>query len=91
MDISKLTPTELRDLNHQVVARIRELSRREQMAATLNFSVGDRVYFEGKKWPLHHAGVVVKVNTKSIQVKTDAGQVWNVAPTLLKHEEPEAA
>lgn len=91
MDISKLTMTELRNLNHQVVARIRELSRREQMAAALNFNVGDRVYFESKKWPLRHPGVVVKVNTKSVQIKTDVGQIWNVAPTLLKHEVLEAA
>lgn len=49
--------------------------------ATL-FIPGDRVTFEGRAGR-RETGVVTKINAKSVNVKTDAGVNWRVAPSLL--------
>lgn len=68
---------ELRDLNRMVCEAIR--ARESATAGT--FLVGDRVSFmakDGRKV----TGVVVKINTKTIKVKSiDMG--WAVSPSLL--------
>jgi len=83
IDIDKLTEEELIDLNHRIVARLRFLNQMRAHAQMLDFRVGDRVTFrpDGRP-PLF--GVITRYNKKTVTVITDAGQRWNVAPSLLR-------
>ena len=52
-------------------------------ARMLEFKTGDRVSFEPDGHPTV-IGTVTRYNKKTITVVTDAGQRWNVAPSLLR-------
>lgn len=83
IDIDGLTESELIDLNHRVVERLRFLHQARAHSRMLEFSVGDRVSFqpEGRE-PLF--GVLVRYNKKTVTVITDQGQRWNVGPGALR-------
>lgn len=84
IDIDKLTESELIDLNHRVVERLRFIQQARAHATMLRFSIGDRITFEpDARGPL--LGVIVRYNKKSVSVLTDDGQRWTVAPGLLRH------
>ena len=83
IDIDKLTESELIDLNHRVVARLRFLHELRAHTEMLEFRIGDRVTFEppGRR-PLH--GILARYNKKTVTVITDDGGQWNVSPHYLK-------
>ncbi len=83
IDIDKLTETELIDLNHRIVARLRFFSQMRSHARMLEFKIGDRVSFqpEGRR---DVVGMLTRYNRKTVTVLTDDGQRWNVSPTLLR-------
>jgi len=83
IDIDKLTEAELIDLNNRVVARLRFLTEMRAHARMLEFKIGDRVSFEPDGHPTV-VGMVTRYNKKTVTVVTDAGQRWNVAPSLLR-------
>ena len=78
MDIEKLSLDELHDLNRRVVRRIRYLNSLKTGRELEKFEIGDRVCFhpDGK----HMEGVVVRVNRKTLGVRTDSGHEWRVHP-----------
>lgn len=81
-DLNDLSEDELVALNHEVVARIRQvrqMRRYEQMAA---FNPGDRVSFMNDRASIV-SGVVVRFNQKSVTLLTETGERWRVAPGLL--------
>jgi len=83
IDIDRLTEAELIDLNHRIVARLRLLGQVRAHQAMLDFRIGDRVSFQPDgRGPVE--GMLTRYNRKSVTVVTDAGQQWNVAPTLLR-------
>jgi hypothetical protein len=91
IDIDKLTESELIDLNHRIVARLRFLTQLRAHAEMLEFKIGDRVAFqpEGRR-PVE--GMLTRHNKKTVTVLTDDGQQWNVSPNFLrKVASPEAA
>ena len=83
IDIDTLTEAELIDLNHRIVARLRVLGELRAHARMLTFKIGDRVSFEpdGQRTIV---GMLTRYNKKTVTVVTDAGQRWNVAPSLLR-------
>jgi hypothetical protein len=83
IDIDKLTEAELIDLNNRVVARLRFLTEMRAHARMLEFKIGDCVSFEPDGHPTV-VGMVTRYNKKTVTVVTDAGQRWNVAPSLLR-------
>jgi hypothetical protein len=83
IDIDKLTEAELTDLNNRVVARLRFLSEMRAHARMLEFKIGDRVSFQPDGHPTV-VGMITRYNKKTVTVVTDAGQRWNVAPSLLR-------
>jgi hypothetical protein len=83
IDIDKLTEEELIDLNNRVVARLRFLSEMRAHTRMLEFKIGDRVSFQPDGHP-NVVGMITRYNKKTVTIVTDAGQRWNVAPSLLR-------
>lgn len=55
-----------------------------QQYTAAEFSVGQKVYFDSKKYNMKVEGVITKINTKTISMKTINGGSWKVSPSLLK-------
>jgi hypothetical protein len=94
IDLSGYTETELIELNHRVIERIRAL-RQERLRSTMTeFKLGDQVSFQPECG--HEVnGTIVRLNRKSVTVATAEGVQWRVAPVLLKkreinHQQPES-
>ncbi len=87
IDIDALTESELIDLNHRIVARLRFLRQLDAHATMLEFRIGERVTFhpEGR---IPVTGMIIRYNKKTVSILTDDGQRWNVAPHFLKCATP---
>ena len=87
IDIDKLSESELIDLNHRIVARLRFLNQMRAHSQMLDFRIGDRVTFqpEGRAALF---GIVTRYNKKSVTVITEGGEHWTVAPGLLRKTAP---
>ena len=55
----------------------------------LDFRVGERVKFHADGSP-ELVGTLTRYNKKTVTVVTDAGQHWNVSPSLLTRADPPA-
>jgi hypothetical protein len=82
IDIDSLSEAELIELNHTVVARLRFLSQMRSHSAMLDFRIGEHVRFHPDGQP-ELVGTLTRYNKKTVTVITDAGQHWNVSPSLL--------
>src|SRR5271157_727539 len=82
VDIDTLSEAELIELNHKVVARLRFLSQMRSHSAMLDFRIGERVKFHPDGQP-ELIGTITRYNKKTVTIITDAGQHWNVSPSLL--------
>jgi hypothetical protein len=89
IDIDALTESELIDLNHRVVARLRFLAHVDAHATMLEFRIGERVTFHPDGRP-PVAGMISRYNKKTVSIVTDDGHHWNVAPQLLQRAAPRA-
>ena len=83
INIDELSEAELIDLNHRIVERLRFLSQMRAHSQMLDFKIGERVTFHPNGYP-PLVGIVARYNRKSLTVVTDAGQRWNIAPSLLR-------
>jgi hypothetical protein len=83
IDIDRLTESELIDLNHRIVARLRFLRQLDAHATMLEFRIGERVTFHPDGHP-PVVGMITRYNKKTVTVVTDDGQRWNVAPQFLE-------
>src|SRR5262245_13604098 len=83
IDIDGLSEAELIDLSNRVVARLRLLAEMRAHAAMLEFRIGDRVAFQPDNRPTV-VGTLTRYNRKSVTVITEAGERWNVAPSVLR-------
>jgi hypothetical protein len=83
IDIDRLTESELIDLNHRIVERLKFLAQMRAHSEMLEFRIGDRVAFQ----PDGHRevrGMLTKYNRKTVTVVTEEGQRWNVSPAFLR-------
>ena len=78
MDIENLSLEQLAELHRKISKRIRELHKKNLFEKLQSFEVGDQVSFnhEGKII----TGAVIRVNQKSLSVKTKEGARWYVDP-----------
>lgn len=83
-DIDKLSREELLELNHRIVERLKYLASREALELSKQFKVGEIVEFRGGKNMVR--GVIIRINRKTMSIKTSEGQ-WNVHPQFLKKVE----
>jgi len=89
IDIDQLSESQLIDLNHRIVARLRFLRELEAHSSMLEFRIGERVRFQPQgRSPM--TGVITRYNKKSVSILTEDGQRWNVAPQLLERVQPAA-
>lgn len=86
IDIDQLTESELIDLNHRIVARLRFLRHLDAHSSMLEFRIGERVTFNPDGGP-PVTGMITRYNKKTVSIVTDAGQRWNVAPQFLEKAE----
>jgi hypothetical protein len=87
IDIDKLSESELIDLNHRIVARLRFLNRMRAHLEMLEFNIGDRVSFQPPGKGLVE-GILTRYNKKTVTVITDDGRQWNVSPSFLRKAGP---
>jgi hypothetical protein len=89
IDIDQLTESDLVDLNHRIVARLRFLRQLDAHTTMLEFRLGERVTFQPDgRAPV--TGMITRYNRKTVSIVTDDGYRWNVAPNFLKHAAPRA-
>ena len=86
INIDELTESELVDLNHRIVERLRFLNQMRAHTKMLEFKIGDRVTFK-PEGHLPVVGMLTRYNKKTVTVITDDGQHWNVSPNFLRKEE----
>jgi hypothetical protein len=82
IDIDRLTEQELFELNRRIVERLRFMRQFRAHKQMLQFSVGQRVRFRTDIRMIE--GVLTRYNRKTVTVITDAGEHWNVSPSLLQ-------
>jgi len=85
IDIDKLSESELHDLNHRIVERLRFMRETRAHVTMLQFRIGQRVWFPAQDGE-RVIGVVTRHNRKSVTVVSPDGVRWNVAPGLLQVE-----
>jgi hypothetical protein len=87
INIDELTESELIDLNHRIVERLRFLNQMRAHSKMLEFKIGDRVSFKPEgQTPV--VGMLTRYNKKTVTVITDDGQHWTVSPNFLRKAEP---
>ena len=72
IDIDRLSESELIDLNHRIVARLRFLREMHAHSSMLEFRIGERVKFhpEGRATV---KGVITRYNKKTVSILADDG------------------
>jgi len=90
IDIDNKSESELIDLNHRIVARLRFLRQVDAHARMLEFRIGERVVFHPDSGP-PVTGVITRYNKKTVSLLTEQGQRWTVAPQLLERARPRDA
>lgn len=85
IDIDALTETELRDLNHRIVERIRLIQQMKAHKAMMNFSVGEKVKFRATSGEIIR-GIITRYNRKTVSVITNDHRQWNVSPTFIERD-----
>ena len=89
INIDALTESELVDLNHRIVARLRFMRQLDAHATMLEFRIGERVTFHPDGRPVV-TGMITRYNKKTVSIVTDDGHRWNVAPHFLERAAPRA-
>jgi hypothetical protein len=83
IDVDQLSESELIDLNHRIVARLRFLREADAHSSMLDYRIGERVMFRPAGHPVV-TGMITRYNKKTVSIVTDDGHRWNVAPQLLR-------
>ena len=81
--IKSLDEKELRYLYRLIVERLKLIAQRKSTIAMSRFNIGERVNFNGPDGR-EHSGHIFRLNKKTVSIKTIEGELWNVAPGLLK-------
>ena len=81
MDIEHFSLEKLIELHWKILKRIQKIRKMKLYEDLQKFDVGDKVSFKDKGDII--TGIVVRVNQKSLTIKTDQGTTWYVAPALV--------
>lgn len=83
MRIEDMSIDQLLELNRYICQRIDELQDQEALQIISQLRIGTKEMFEGNHGPI--AGIVTKINRKSVHVVSDDGmQRYKVSPALLR-------
>lgn len=83
--LEKLSAYELTILNKMAVERIRLIHKAGALVSMSNFNVGERVSWDGSDG-LTRTGIIIRMNRKTVSVKTGPTGHWNVSPHLLRKD-----
>lgn len=81
IELDELSYDELVALNHEIVERLKFLDSVQAFQEMASLGLGAKVSFESNRG--RQVGTIVKLNTKTAGVLTEAGRKWNVSPHLL--------
>jgi hypothetical protein len=70
-------------LNRMVVERLNLQAQAKSTVELAQFAEGDRVQFTASDGSVKY-GIVLRLNKKTANVRTDEGQGWKVSPGLLR-------
>ena len=79
--LNRLSEEDLRLLNSMVVERLKLYHKVRDLKGLAKFNLMDRVYFTHEAKQI--TGRVMKLNRRSITIRTDDGKQWNVSPAFL--------
>ena len=80
--IRQMGEEDLRYLNRLIAERLKLISQARSTVLLARFSVGDRVGFQTSTGE-RKTGVILKLNKKTVTIRTDDEQRWNVYPGFL--------
>jgi hypothetical protein len=80
--IRRMGEEDLRYLNRLIVDRLKLISQARSTVLLANFGVGDHVGFQAPTGEKKN-GVILKLNKKTVTIRTDDEQQWNVCPGFL--------
>ncbi len=83
--IKRLGEEDLLFLNQLIIARLKLISQARSTAQMANFHLGDLVSFQTEDGQVIQ-GKILRLNKKTVSIKTGDGHRWNVAPGLLRLE-----
>lgn len=81
--IKRLNEDDLRFLNRLIIERLKLIAQARATGYMVAFTMGDRVAFDPPDGRPRE-GLVLRLNKKTVNVVTDDGQHWKVAPMLLR-------
>jgi hypothetical protein len=82
MNIENMTPEELIELHHKVCKRLMGLNKIKLFERLQSFEIGDHVSFKHGENII--SGTVIRVNQKSLSIKTKEGARWYVDPRAVR-------
>lgn len=83
-DLEKLSVEELLNLNKKIIHRLNYLRSLKTRSQLDKFEVGDKVCFQNEGRSVE--GIVIRVNQKTVSVKTKESR-WNIHPSFLRKVE----
>ncbi len=93
INLDSMSETELRELNREIIMRLKFYSETRQKVQLMSFRIGDRVEFDTDQGFID--GVVIRINQKTATIDADDGRSWRVSPHFLRKvartTEPSAA
>lgn len=84
--LNRLSEEDLRLLNRMVVERLKLYHKARDLTSLAKFNLMDRVCFMHDEKTI--TGRVIKLNRRSVTVRTDDGRHWNVSPGFISRVVP---
>lgn len=84
--LKTLDENDLRRVNRLVIERLKLIHQEKSTAQMKRFNIAERVAFQ-TPYGQQKQGIIVKLNKKTVSVRTDDNEHWNVAPGLLESRE----
>lgn len=83
--IRHLSEDDLLFLNAHIIERLKLIAQAQSTIEIARFSLGDRVKFTGHGGKTV-AGIIIRLNKKTVGVQGEDGRQWKVSPSLLTHQ-----
>ncbi len=81
--IKQFNEEDLLFLNRLIVERLKLIAQARATNQMAKFTKGDRVGFPGPEGRMLE-GTVIRLNKKTVSIRTDDGYRWNVPPSMLR-------
>ncbi len=84
--IKKLGEKDLIYLNRLIIERLKILSQVRSSEKMAEFHASQRISFTGPDGAIKK-GTIMRMHKKTVSIRTDDGENWNVAPGFLRGED----